>query len=441
MSRLDERRDAAGMAAGRFLATAGSIADQLVAQAIRDGDRCGWFGFDMDEQNGEWRSVYATIDESLYGGLAGVALFLANAWRVTGDPEHAAAAAGAAREAMRLVRERRSLSPHGWYSGLTGTLWSVGEVSRIVPDLDPPGEPLLQEVLDAPLPAIGDFDIVAGVSGTIVGLLALEAAKPRPEIVAACRSLADWLLDNAVSGPGVGLAWQGEEQAASGAYPLCGLAHGASSVALAFTELDARSDETRYREPALEALRYERQWFSRRHGSWPDLRDANTETPVTPDTLAYPTYWCYGAAGSGLARFRIWTLTGDENALAEANAALFACKMRARDALTAAHDNGADFDMNASVCHGLGSVMELLLYAARIGHDPDALPLARRLGDVLIGRAEGQGEWAGGVVGGGETPGLMLGLSGIGALFLGLHNPGTFYPAGLPPLNGPLQRT
>lgn len=68
------------------------------------------------------------------------------------------------------------------------------------------------------------------------------------------------------------------------------------------------------------------------------------------------------------------------------------------------------------------------MYAVRLGHDPDAIPLARELGAASAAR----GEWSCGVTGGGEAPGLMLGLSGIGALFLGLPEPHCFHLAGLP---------
>ena len=219
----------------------------------------------------------------------------------------------------------------------------------------------------------------------------------------------------------------------AGAYPPCGLAHGASSGALALLELWSVCDRPRYRAAAFDAFRYERQWFSRRHGGWPDLRDVGAEDVGREGALAYPTYWCYGAGGVGLARLRAWQLTGDRTALAEANAALFACKERARHMLAAAPSDAADFELNASLCHGLGSVLEPLLYAVRLDHDPESLALARKLGAALEARARGQGEWACGVVGGGETPGLMLGLSGIGALFLGLHDPRRFHPAGLGP--------
>jgi lantibiotic modifying enzyme len=413
-----------------FLVTAVSIADALVRQAVWDGDRCTWLGYDMDEEAGAWRAVYRTIDESLYGGLSGVALFLSEVWTRTRDPAHAATAAGAAREALRLLRARRRVTLHGWYSGVTGTLWAVRTVARRIPDMAPANdEDLLTEVLNAPAPEDGVFDLVSGASGTIVGLLALAGRQPTEPMREAFHALADWLLDSARQGPGIGLSWREPSHGT----PLCGLAHGASSAAMALLELSSWCDRPRYRAAVFDAFRYERQWFSRQHCGWPDLRDADAVRPGGRAEPSYPAYWCYGAGGTGLARLRAWHLTGDRTALAEANAALFACKARARRALAEMQHDRDDFDLNASVCHGLGSVLELLLYAVRLGHDPDALPLARRLGAALEARARARGEWGCGVIGGGETPGLMLGLSGIGAVFLGLHDPHRFHPAGLPP--------
>ncbi len=410
-----------------FLAVATAIADQLVRDAVRDEDCCTWLGYEMELVDGEWRSVYQTIDESLYGGLAGVALFLAEMWRQTRNPDYANTASSAANGAMHLIRERRSVTPHGWYSGLIGTLSTVRSVYDMLPETEMADDTsLLHEVLTAATPQDGCFDVIAGPSGTIAGLLTLHGSESGDSILRACHLNGEWLLDRAQSGPGIGLSWQEENAETSHAFPHCGLAHGASSPALALLELWAATRDERYRKAGFRAFEYERQWFDRHQCGWPDLRDVRADQAGDPKAMVYPAYWCYGSGGIALSRLRAWQLTSDKTALAEANAAIFACKRRARQALTTER---AGFEENASVCHGLGSIVEPLIYSSQVRPDPEAIALARELG--LAMRPPANEEWKCGLVEGGETPGLMLGLAGIGRMYLGLSDPVRFRPSGL----------
>lgn len=174
------------------------------------------------------------------------------------------------------LQSRRSVTTHGWYDGVTGTLWGVRTVARHIPDLGLVyDEDLLREVLNAPVPEDGVFDPVEGASGTIVGLFAIAARQPAEPVLVACHGLADWLLDNARPGPGVAQSWRQTTHKT----PLCGLAHGASHAATALTELWSCCDRPRYRDAVLGAVQYERKRFSHQQCGWPDLRDADAHGP------------------------------------------------------------------------------------------------------------------------------------------------------------------
>jgi lantibiotic modifying enzyme len=79
---------------------------------------------------------------------------------------------------------------------------------------------------------------------------------------------------------------------------------------------------------------------------------------------------------------------------------------------------------NFSLCHGLGGNAELLIYGAQVLHRPDYHAAAQQLGLKGIETYEkNRLPWPCGVLGGGETPNLLLGLAGIGYFFLRLHDP------------------
>jgi lantibiotic modifying enzyme len=79
---------------------------------------------------------------------------------------------------------------------------------------------------------------------------------------------------------------------------------------------------------------------------------------------------------------------------------------------------------NFSLCHGLAGNADVLLSGAEAL--PSLAPRARRLAEAVgvagIERYARDHDWPCGA-GGGETPGLMLGLAGIGHFFLRLHSP------------------
>jgi hypothetical protein len=275
--------------AGDYLAAATEIAEQLRERAVWHAGRCTWLGYDVDPVGDRWTTVYRTIDESLYGGLPGVALFLAELFALTGEPGDADAASGAIRQALWLLHHQRRVARHGFYSGEAGILWAIREVEeRLDAVLDDGwcGDAERRLLGPADLDGPAELDLVDGISGTIAGLLARRGAKDRPEVVESCRRWAERLIGASRAGPGVGRSWSGAASEPLARQPLCGLAHGASSAALALLELWSAAGDDRYREAAFEGFRYERQWFSRRHGNWPDLRDAAGPEPSRPEHRA-----------------------------------------------------------------------------------------------------------------------------------------------------------
>lgn len=441
MSALDESPSTeavSGRSPQRFLETAARIGDRLRTEAIVHDGRCTWLGDDVELVHGAWEVVHGTVAGELYSGTSGISLFLARLWRVTGDERLREVALGGARQALWLDGDAGG-GNLGLYDGRSGLAWAAVELGELLNDaeLTTAGTVLAGELADEILLARPRLsaDLVGGSPGTLVALLALSRSVDDERLAEASLRLGEGLVAMARQAP-IGWSWP-SEAGGGGDADLCGLAHGASGVAHALLELHARTGEPRFRHAAVEATRYERSWFDRRQNGWPDLRETSHVDLETGEPLACPAHWCHGAVGIGLARLRAYELTGDRGALAEAGAALQAARAAAwsRGGPTPGVDPSSG---NFSLCHGLGGTMELLLLASEVLGVDEHLALARRLGDQGIARAEAEGDrWACGVPGGGEAPGLMLGLAGIGACYLRLHDPSLTPPVGLPPPLGP----
>jgi lantibiotic modifying enzyme len=120
--------------------------------------------------------------------------------------------------------------------------------------------------------------------------------------------------------------------------------------------------------------------------------------------------WCHGAPGIGLARLASLNLVSDRALSAEIESAL-------RTTLT------YGFGLNHSLCHGdLGNLDVLLTATQRLPQQSEYEGHVRQLASMLLDNIEEQG-WVTGIPQGVETPGLMVGIAGIGYALLRLAAP------------------
>lgn len=396
---------------------AAGIGDRLAREAIWHDGACTWLGDSVQPVNGEWQVVYRSCGGDLYEGTAGIALFLARLGLATGDGSHRRAAIGGARHALDWADPGDPDT--SFYGGTTGIAWAAAEVGRA---LDAPGltasASALIDALDLDRPA-ATYDLMSGTAGIVVGLLGLARALERPALIEKAAELGGRMID-AGAHDGIGLSWPADP---AGDEPgLCGLGHGASGPAYALIELYARTGEQHFADASADAVRYERAWYDRRHDNWPDLREMSRSQLRAGAEPAFASFWCHGGVGVGLVRARRFELLRSTSDLCEAGAALGSALL----ALDVSPPGSGHFGANLSVCHGLGGIAELLLVSAATIDEPSyraaAVAALERAAEV---HGRPGGSWACGVVGGGETPGLMLGLAGIGSVLLHASAPGS----------------
>lgn len=398
-----------------------AIADQLVERAIWAGDEaCTFAGATAPSAIGE-PVPYITVGPDVYEGTAGVARFLFLAARCSGDSSHERTAAGALRHAIFLA-EGMSL-----FSGKLGVGLTALECGG--PAFFEAGVRLVNEAIDI-ADSHGDelaADLLGGLAGMVVGLdYALDAV----DCLRWSQAMIDFghRLVKSATVAEMGLSWP--------VYPgstdhLCGLAHGASSVALAMQALDRRrADAGPWLATAQQAREFERMHYWPQYGSWADLRsdvDAATapgvEAQFGPDDgVVCPHMWCHGSIG--IAAERLTADPSDAFAAADRVAGLEGLRMSTEAAIASPRGVDGTHLINGSQCHGLGGAIDVLLDAALIADDPAPwFELACRAAEVIRDDAAQAGAWRCGVPNGGEAPGLMLGLAGIGWAMLRLANP------------------
>jgi lantibiotic modifying enzyme len=384
-----------------LLDVAAALAGRIAASAIWHDKRCNWIGVSpRNPATTRGRTMLEALGPNLYNGTAGVALFLAEAAAMLDDARLGRAAHGALRHALEHARR---IEGDGLHAGLPGIAYAAARVS-IALDSEHAlcGARDILRTRRRRRCAAAAWDLVGGCAGTVSALVALSHLMDDPTLLDTAVIAGDELIAAAERSDG---GWLWPEPRRTSLHGLCGLAHGAAGIGHALLELWTASGQTRFRDAGTRAFDYERSWFERR-GIWPDLREI--ERRADPDVPApgSPT-WCNGAPGIALSRLRATRLLASEAVRADARVALALTREHVSELLSRAPD---DF----SLCHGAAGTADVLLYAA------GDCSLAKQIGVVGIERHYRTALSFPCGTPDGETPGLFIGLAGIGLFYLRL---------------------
>lgn len=390
-----------------FLEASAAIGSRLCRDALWAGNRANWVGSSMEFIDNTWMAAQRSFGGELYNGTSGIALFLGRLFGLTGETEFRAASLGALEHALSRVREMHPHSRHGFYSGVLGIIYAALELGQAEQALG-----LLENLARDDAGEQG-LDVISGSAGAIPVLLNIHQRCPRDFLMDLAVRHGEHLLQTAHRN---GESWTWNTLGASAGRHLTGFSHGTAGIAWALLELFLATGEAEYRLAAGHALAYERIEFSRAHGNWPDFRTMNERIPPGAGEPSYSVAWCHGAPGIGLSRLRAYSILEDDSCLAETEIALATTMQLLRKPALA--------NQNFSLCHGAGGNAELPLDAAEVLDRRSLRTAAEDVGWYGIETyLKARRPWPCGVVPGGETPNLMLGLAGIGHFYLRLYDP------------------
>jgi lantibiotic modifying enzyme len=400
-----------------FLAAANAIGARLCRDAVWAGDRCAWLGDSMEYVENRWQVVHRAFGPDLYAGSSGIGLLLARLFAMTGEPVLRSTAEAAFRHAASRLADIPAPSRAGYHAGLPGVADAMIDAGACLdrPALVEQGLTVAAS-LAAEDPDTQGIDLLGGSAGAIAPMLRLAARFGRPDL----RALADRHAERLLARARIeGDVWHWDTTNGQAAEGLTGLSHGAAGIGWALLEFAVATGDATARRGADGAFAYERSCFNAEHGNWPDLR-ALYDPMLASSSGGQPmfmTAWCHGAPGVALSRLRAVALTGDATCRTEAEIAV---ETSARSLSPAAAGAGGSF----CLCHGFGGNAEPLLMAADMLGQSAWRMAAEEIGMAGLAAYDGPRlPWPCGVLGGGETPGLMLGLGGVGYFYLRLYDP------------------
>jgi len=377
------------------LTEAKKIGDRIEELAIQDSEGAEWLELSLVNET-DWHVLPAGV--GLYSGISGVILFLAYLGLISKDDKYLDLAVKALNSTLlqteRIVSKKSELEESittrindpgeyiGAFTGLSGVVYLLSHLGVIWED---------QSMLDRakPLRAFihklvatdSSFDIIGGAAGCILTMLSLYK-------VTQCQDDLDVAIDcgNRLAKQMVytsnGIKWETKNFNA-------GFSHGATGIGAALCALSDKCNNDRFGELGLRAIE---------QGFKSIGEDQEGKRNVS---------WCHGSAGVGSAML-VAAKSGYEIRTIEFNR----CVQEVVDG----------FGQNHCMCHGDFGSIDFLIEATRRVPDNGIVESVEALGHGLINSFK-EGNILTGVPRGIETPGLMVGLSGVGYGLLRLLAP------------------
>ncbi|WP_437718447.1 type 2 lanthipeptide synthetase LanM family protein [Sorangium sp. So ce448] len=388
-----------------LLAAARAIGDGVRARAIVTEEGATWTG-PYHVEGGRRRRVLL-MGYGLFDGSSGVALFLAALSRQTGDRGYgdlARLALDPLRRSLRLGRFEAIAAAMGaggaaGFASLSYALMRAGDFLGEPGALDDAAR-VAALLTEERIRATRGADVIDGVAGTLLSLLALHARTHDAGILAKAVVCGDVLLGTRAPTATGARSWM-----SLGDRFLTGFSHGAAGIAAALMRLYGVTGRDDLRAAALEGIAYEAALFDEDSRNWPDLR-----LPEEDGASSFGTSWCQGAPGIGLGRLACADVLESPALELDIGAAVDA---------TLRADSG---EIDQLCCGAMGRV-ELLMTVARRRGRPELEHAAIEIVREVLRRAERRGSFGFGLKGAIDSSTLFQGASGIGYQMLRLAAP------------------
>jgi hypothetical protein len=397
------------------------IGRELCRLACWDSDErlCNWVGrstAEGDPISGMITPTSAALGPDVYVGSAGVSLFLVQLYAAAGEEEFRRTALGGIARSigqLSLPPAKDSLPPLSYYSGALGIAHTALRISALTGegDLLAAAESIVGTLAES-MSKPHDLDVIGGNAGAIPVLLAMSRTPELKHYGELAIALGEELCRIDLSRSGVRcLRATPEGIALLEGSTRSGLSHGAAGVGLALLELHAATGRARFRDAARRAFDYEDTLFEAHRGNWADLRRPGGSS-------RYELAWCNGAPGIALARLHASALDP-----AWSERYLEMARVGIATTLDAIETHLGIPRYDATPCHGLTGLIEIVWVAAQTFGNATYSCRASDAAQALIDRYAMNGDWPSGLYSGGWNPSLMLGIAGIGYTFLRLHDP------------------
>ena len=214
-----------------YIDIAKTIGERLATLALTANEHVYWLGVSAVRER-FWTLV--SLKTEFYGGMAGIAFFLAYLGQTTDEPQFT----DLARQTLDSIRHRIDIDPDsmagiGAFAEWGGLIYTLVHLAALWDDATLLAEATTyaEEIAIRYVDDVG-YDVISGSAGAIMSLLSLYRATNDVNILTIAKACGEHLLDHATENE-QGLGWSTPISTT----PLTGFSHGAAGIAAALFEL------------------------------------------------------------------------------------------------------------------------------------------------------------------------------------------------------------
>lgn len=384
----------------QLLHEAVKIGEYLKDTAIHGENDVTWLGLNLNHTGG-WQITPLPVD--FYEGVSGVSLFLGYLYKMTGHLQYKILSEKAIQTTLNYIQflgKEQSMSSFYGISSLLYPLVQLQKIGITNSSIEQALESIIKHAdLNFSRNTIQDF--ISGSSGVLVSLLSLYEKDHDDYILKICKKIANHILDNKIT-IGDSLAWSSIIE--KDAKPLGGFAHGTSGISFALAKLGYITGESEFIDAAKQARKFEDSIFDQFNRNWFDMRK---------EEKTFSGYeWCNGNTGIGINRL-FFTKYLESEDCASKKQLIYVIENLLNNSIYSNH----------SLCHGALGVADFFLVAGKLLKDENLLNESWKIVSNVLATKDKYGGFLSGAPQEIETPGLFLGLSGIGYQLLRFINP------------------
>lgn len=245
------------------------------------------------------RYQFQVIDNSLYGGNAGIALFFAALARISGNNEYAKLSLAS----LKTIQEKIKKDSHryaitqgmGGFQGISSIAYALHHVGLLLnnKELQNDAYQALVSITPELIAKDQEYDVMLGTAGTLLTLISVYRRQSNSDLLKLAILCGDHLLTQRATSSVGYKTWANNE-----GKMLTGFSHGATGIAYALISLYKINGEKCYMDAAKEAIAYEQSVFVPEKNNWLDFSKNNENNKSN----VFGKAWCHGAPGIALGR-------------------------------------------------------------------------------------------------------------------------------------------
>lgn len=388
------------------------IAEELIKNSKEDANGLYWETLHKQP----YGELYSQVNEEIYNGVSGISLFFISLYKYTKEDKYLHIAEKSISWSIHHIKTLAT-KYYTFYTGTVGVIYALVKLYEATENslnLDK-ANALFLKLKSGIVNEVELDDLLSGNAGNLFVITLLYTYTKDTNQEKTIKILIEKILKNARVSK-YGLKWGYVSETIDS---LIGMSHGACGIAHVLLEVGEALDYPELKWIAEKAFAYEDEYYSTSLGSWINMQVSdNPKIKSIPLEQGLSYYleneedvntWAHGNSGIGLSRL---------------NAYRFLKKKRYKNFATRAitktiSDIKREIEEpNYTLSTGIGSWIELLLTASRGLREKSLTNEVQNLVNKVIEDRKDTGFYGSGWYTNKQDPALLVGVSGIGHLFL-----------------------